>query len=84
MVLGAALACPAGWLIMIRLLDFLPHGWASWVVIAVLGLVSIVAKPPADVTTSEKSATRRLQVGILIGGAVLLAICLIVFHPSRW
>jgi len=84
MVFGATLVCPAGWLLMNRLLGFLPHGWASWVMIAVLGLMSIVAKPPADVTTSEKSATRRIQVGILIGGAILLAICLIVVHPSRW
>ena len=83
-VFGAALVCPAGWLLMNRVLGFLPHGWASWVLIAGLGLMGIFAKTPANVRNAERAATRRIQIGILIGGAILLAICLIIFHPSRW
>lgn len=83
-VFAAALVVPAGWLIMNRAQGFLPHGWASWVLIVALGLMSIFAKPPADVSASERAATRRIQVGILIGGAILVAICMIIFRPSRW
>lgn len=83
-VFGAALVCPAVWLLMNRVLRSLPHGWASGVLIAGLGLMSIFAKTPANVTNAEKATTRRTQIGILIGGAILVAICMIVFHPSRW
>ena len=83
-VFGAALVCPVGWLLMNRLLGFLPHGWASWALAAVPGLMFIFARHPADITASERSATRKIQVGILIGGVILLAISLIVFHPIRW
>ena len=84
MVFGAALVCPAGWLLMNRLLGFLPQGWASWVLIVALGLLSIFAKPPADATASGRTTTRRIRIGIMIGAAILLVICLIIFRPSRW
>lgn len=82
-IAGAALACPAGWLLMEQLLGFLPRGWASWALVAGIALTSFCVRPPADTTAAERAATRRIQAGILIGGCILIAVCLLVFRPSR-
>lgn len=84
-ILAAALITPACSLAMFRLLGFLPHEWALWVPIAVVCLLSLFIKPPADLSGAERASTRRIRIGVLIGAAILLAIIMsLIGFPSNW
>ena len=83
-ILVAAVLLPACWFLMNRILGVLHSSWAPWVLIASLAFLDLFGKTPADISPAETASTRRIQIGILIGGAILIAICMIVFRPSRW
>ena len=63
-------------------LDRLPERWRRLLLDAMLiGLVVFRLLKPARVSTAARESTHRIMVGILIGGIVLAAVCLLVFWP---
>jgi len=78
---AAALATATFWFILNAGVDRLPQEWASLVPQAMLvGLLLFTLVKPVKTSSSvERESTRRIQVSILIGGIILIALCLIVF-----
>lgn len=83
-ILAAAVVAPAAWFLLMAAIDRLPSKWNQVVPIAILGGLFLHSKwRPHCPSVEEKRSTHRLQLGILIGGCVLLAVCLILFRPSH-
>jgi len=83
LTLSAAVAAAAFWVLVGVSLDRLPEQWAELVPIVILiGLALFSGWKPAHTSVAERESTRRIQVAILIGGAILTAFCLIVFWPK--
>lgn len=77
---SAALAAAAFWFLFDTGLERLPQKWARLVPQAMLiGLALFALLRPAKVSSAERDSTHRIQVAIMIGGLILVAICLIVF-----
>ena len=80
--LSSALAAAAFWFLFVTGLDRLPEKWARLVPMAMLiGLALFSIMKPAKIDRAERESTRRIQVGILIGGIALVIICLLVSWP---
>lgn len=78
--LFAAVAAAAFWLLLQVGLEHLPQAWARLVpYIGLIVLALFALWKPAHFSGAERESTRRIQVGILIGWIILIAICLIVF-----
>jgi type II secretory pathway pseudopilin PulG len=76
----AALAAAAFWFLFDTGLDRLPQEWGRLVPQAMLiGLAVFAVLKPVKVSRSERNSAHRIQVGIMIGGLILVTICLLVF-----
>lgn len=80
---GAAMATSA-WVLFHFGMEALPDRWSKPLpFIFLIGLALIHYWNPPKVTDLERQSTRRMQIGILIGGILLIAVCLILFW-QRW
>jgi hypothetical protein len=82
-ILAAGVIPPVAWPVMNKLLGFLPEGWDRWVMLAVFGLFCLFVRPSANIAPEEKDSSRRMQLGVLISGAILIAIGMIIFLLKR-
>jgi hypothetical protein len=83
LTLFTAVATAVFWVLLGIGLDRMPERLAELVpVVILIGLALFSRWKPVRTSVAERESTRRIQVAILIGGAILTAFCLIVFWPK--